>query len=95
MDFDWDPRKERENELKHRVSFLEASTVFGDSLGVTVPDPDHSFEEARFITVGLSNENRLLIVSYAERDGWYRIISARGLTRKERKSYETIRQKYN
>ena len=95
MDFDWDPRKAKENERKHDVSFLEAATVLGDDLGVTVPDPDHSFDELRFLTVGLSSQTRLLIVSYAERDGKYRIISARRLTRKERKAYETTRQKYN
>ena len=95
MDFDWDPRKERENERKHGVSFMEAATVFSDSLSVTVRDPDHSFGEARFITVGLSNQNRLLIVSYSERDESFRLISARGLTRRERKAYETTRQKHN
>ena len=95
MDFEWDPRKAKEDERKHDVSFLEAATVLGDGLGVTVPDPDHSFGELRFLTVGLSSQTRLLIVSYAEREGKFRIISARKLTRKERKAYETTRQKHH
>ena len=85
----------KRNEPKHDVSFLEAATTLGDELGVTVPDPDHSFHELRFLTVGLSSQNRLLIVSYAVRDRNVRIISARKLTRKERKAYETTRQKHN
>ena len=65
---------------------------FGDWLGIAVPDPDHSSAEARFITVGMSSRNRLLIVSYTERNGRYRIIGARELTRKERKAYEKTRK---
>ena len=95
MEFDWDPHKALENLRKHRVSFDEAATVLGDLLAMTVPDPDHSFEESRFLTVGLSDQNRLLIVSHAERDSRYRIISARELTRMERKAYETARYRFN
>jgi len=93
VDFEWDPKKAAENEYKHDVSFREAATVFHDPLGITVSDPDHSFTELRFLTVGLSERNRVLIVSYTERHRRLRIISARLLTRKERKAYETIRQK--
>ena len=95
MEFDWDPHKAVENLRKHEVSFDEAATVLGDLLSVTVPDPDHSFEESRFLTVGLSDQNRLLIVSHVERDSRYRIISARELTRMERKAYETTRYRFN
>jgi len=95
VEFDWDPSKEIENARKHRVLFEEAATVLGDLLGVTVPDPDHSFDEFRFLTVGMSSQNRLLIVSYVERGHCFRIISARELTRNERKSYETKRQRHN
>ena len=94
MEFEWDSRKAIENFRKHQVQFEEAATVLGDDLSVTVPDPDHSYSEFRFITVGMSNENRLLIVSYVERGEKFRIISARGLTRKERSIYEKARQKY-
>jgi uncharacterized DUF497 family protein len=88
MDFEWDPRKAEINLRKHGVSFFEAATIFGDDLAVTVPDPDHSDAEDRFITIGWSNRRRLLIVSHADRDDRIRIISARELTRAERKTYE-------
>ena len=91
MEFVWDPQKERENIRKHGVSFQEATTVFGDWLGATVADPDHSMEESRFITVGVSSQDRFLLVSHTDRGGKLRIISARPLTRRERKSYEETR----
>lgn len=95
MEFEWDPRKPAGNLRKHGIDFAEAATVFGDLLGVTVPDPDHLHDEARFLTIGLSSRNRLLIVSHADRDNRLRIISARELTRKERKVYEATRQRHN
>jgi len=88
MEFEWNPRKAAGNLLKHKVSFAEAATVFGDFLGTTASDPDHSGDEHRCITVGLSNRGRLLMVAHAERSGRTRIISARELTRNERKAYE-------
>jgi len=88
MDFEWDPRKAEINLRKHGVSFLEAGTIFGDDLAITVPDPDHSDDEERFITIGSSNRRRLLMVSHADRGDRIRIISARELTRAERKVYE-------
>lgn len=88
MDFEWDPRKAEANRRKHGVSFTEAGTIFGDELTITVPDPDHSTEEDRFITIGLSNRRRLLIVSHTDRNNRIRIINARELTRSERKAYE-------
>ena len=88
MDFEWNPRKAEINLRKHGVSFPEAGTVFGDDLAVTVPDPDHSDDEARFITIGWSNRRRLLMVSHIDRGDRNRIISARELTRAERKAYE-------
>ena len=95
MDFVWDPHKATENVRKHGVAFAEASTVFGDLLGVTVSDPDHSGRESRLLTVGLSNERRLLIVSHTDRSDNVRLISARPLSRKERRAYEATRQKHN
>jgi uncharacterized protein len=86
--FEWDPRKATHNRRKHRVSFHEAATVFGDPLAVTYHDPDHSISEQRFITVGMSNARRLLIVAHADRGENIRIISARETTRRERIHYE-------
>jgi uncharacterized DUF497 family protein len=88
MEFEWDPGKAAGNLLKHRVSFSEAATVLGDYLGATAPDPDHSGDESRYVTIGLSSRGRPLIVAHAERHGRIRIISARKLTRNERRVYE-------
>lgn len=88
MDFEWNPRKAEINLRKHGVSFPEAGTAFGDDLAVTVPDPDHSDDEERFITIGWSNRRRLLMVSHIDRGDRIRIISAREFTRAERKAYE-------
>jgi hypothetical protein len=87
MNFEWDPQKAERNLSKHRVSFAEASTVFGDDLTITIPDPDHSIDEERYITIGWSNRHRLLMVAHADRGNRIRIISARELTRREQKAY--------
>lgn len=88
MLFEWDERKATENEKKHGVTFHEASTVFGDPLAVTFTDPDHSVNENRFITFGLSRFNRLLVVAHTDRRRNVQIISARLMTKHERKIYE-------
>jgi uncharacterized DUF497 family protein len=88
MEFKWDPQKAAKNLRKHQVSFKEAATVFGDPLSATVPDPDHSEDEDRYIIVGMSNRSRQLIVSFVEEDDSFRIISARELTHLERRAYE-------
>jgi hypothetical protein len=88
MKFRWDPQKASKNLRKHRVSFQEAATLFGDPLSATASDPDHSEDEDRYIIIGLSNRSRQLIVSFAEEGTHIRIISARELTRGERKTYE-------
>ena len=90
MQFIWNSRKARQNLKKHGVPFEEASTVFVDPLAGTIPDPDHSFEEARFVTIGFSAKGRLLVVVHTEEDDDpVRIISAREATPQERKRYET------
>ena len=88
MEFEWDPGKAADNLRKHKGSFTEATTVLGDFLGTTASDPDHSGDEHRYITIGLSNRGRLLMVAHAERRETIRIISARKLTRNERGVYE-------
>jgi len=88
MQFEWDPKKARNNFKKHRVSFEEAVTVFHDPLSATFDDPDHSEEETRFVTVGHSSGNRLLVVSHVDRGVSLRIISARTATSHERKRHE-------
>jgi uncharacterized protein len=88
MKYEWDPGKAEANKRKHGVSFHEAATVFGDPLAVTFTDPDHSIDEYRYITFALSRFDRLLVVSHADRDENVRIISARLMTRQERRIYE-------
>lgn len=88
MEFEWDPDKSAANLKKHRISFHEASTVFGDPLAFTFNDPDHSIGEHRFLTFGYSRINQLLTVVHTERRGKTRIISARRATRQEREIYE-------
>ena len=88
LGFEWDPTKASSNLRKHRVSFEEAATVFEDVLSITVPDPDHSVSEERYITVGMSSRQRLLLVAHTERGTWIRIISARELTSREKRAYE-------
>ena len=88
LEFEWDPAKAELNLKEHGVSFDEATTVFRDALSITIADPDHSDSEDRFIDIGMSHREQLLVVSYTERKDKIRIISARRATRTERKSYE-------
>ena len=87
--FEWDPQKNRSNIEKHGVSFEEASTVFQDTLSLTIDDPLHSIDEERLILVGMSQKNRILVVVHTEREDNIRIISARKTNRKERDYYES------
>jgi uncharacterized protein len=86
--FEWDEEKAESNYRKHGVSFEEAKTVLGDPLSVTVDDLRHSIREHRYIDIGLSSQERLLVVVYTERGEAIRLISSREATRAERKIYE-------
>jgi uncharacterized protein len=86
--FEWDPLKAAANRTKHGVSFEEASSVFGDPLGLIVDDPRHSLSEKRHVLLGASERHRLLAVMFTEREEMIRVISARKVTRRERKNYE-------
>jgi uncharacterized DUF497 family protein len=88
LSFEWDSHKAAANLRKHDVSFNEAASVFSDPLSDTFYDPDHSESEHRFITVGLSNRARVLVVGHTDRDHIIRIINARKATRSERNYYE-------
>lgn len=87
--FDWNPAKDRLNKRKHGVSFDEARTAFMDEHGRLMHDPDHSDQEDRFILLGFSSMQRLLVVCHSYRsDGeLIRIFSARKANRKERALY--------
>jgi uncharacterized DUF497 family protein len=86
--FEWDEEKAIANLFKHSVSFDEASTIFADNFSITIYDELHSDYEDRYITIGNSISNRLLIVVHAEREDRIRIISARIATANERRQYE-------
>ena len=88
MRFEWDNRKARTNLRKHKVSFEEAATVFGDPLSLTIPDPLHSIVENRFVTIGRAMTERTLVVMHTDRRNSIRIISARVATKHERRQYE-------
>ena len=88
MVFEWNSTKAATNFRKHGVSFAEATTVFGDPLSMTVDDPKHSSNEARFIILGLSTRRRLLVVVHTTRENRVRLISARAATPNERRTYE-------
>jgi hypothetical protein len=88
MEFEWDDAKADENWSKHGVTFAEAESVFADPLALTGYDPDHSVAEDRFLTMGLSAAGRLLIVSHTDCEDVVRVITAREVTRRERKDYE-------
>ena len=90
IDFEWDTKKAESNVRKHNVSFEEASTVFSDPFELTISDPDHSHGEYRFVNIGRSERDRLLVVSYTERQrNAIRIISARVASRSERQIYDS------
>ncbi|WP_353572616.1 BrnT family toxin [Candidatus Albibeggiatoa sp. nov. BB20] len=88
IDFEWDETKARSNKNKHDVSFFEATEVFSDEYAAYVRDPDHSHAEERYLVFGISVTEKYLVVSYTERYNIIRIISARHMTRQERKAYE-------
>jgi uncharacterized DUF497 family protein len=89
VEFEWDPAKAAGNLKKHGVGFAEAMTVFADPLEVTIRDPDHSEGETRCLSIGSSDEGRLVVVAYTERDGKIRIINAREAAPKEHRAYES------
>jgi len=88
LNFEWDEEKAKTNFKKHRVSFNEAIMVFLDPFSITIPDPDHSVDEQRYIDIGSSDKGRVLVVVYTERRSNVRIISCRKATLSERKLYE-------
>jgi uncharacterized DUF497 family protein len=89
MKFTWDRRKSRANREKHGVLFAEAATVFGDPFAASISDPDHSQGEVRFVTIGHSARNRLIVVCHTEEGDTVRIISAREANSHERKTHES------
>ncbi len=91
--FEWDNSKAQANLKKHKIGFDEAKTIFNDPLLVTYLDDEHSADENRFISIGMSSKSRLLLVVHTEREDKpdmvvIRIISCRKATPLERRTYE-------
>lgn len=86
--FEWDPVKADVNARKHGITFDEATTAFGDALAMLMLDPDHSVGDTRYLLLGMSSQQRLIVVAFADRAPRTRLISARRATRPERKRYE-------
>lgn len=89
LTFEWDRRKASANARKHAVTFEEATTVFGDPLSLTVPDPVHGQpSEERSVTIGLSLRGKVIVVVHCDRGDRVRVISARPASARERRQYE-------
>ncbi len=88
LTFEWDPNKARANLAKHGIDFAEAATVFADPLSLTAPDPDRSVGEQRYVTIGVSYRQRVVVVAHMDTEARIRIISTRRATRAERHHYE-------
>jgi uncharacterized protein len=86
--FEWDTAKAKAKRRKHGVLFQEAATTFGDPFAMTYSDPDHSESRQRFLTIGMSSRDRVLIVAHIDDGDSIRIISARKTTKREREQYE-------
>jgi hypothetical protein len=86
--FEWDDEKAKANLAKHGVAFEEAATVFSDPLSSTIDDPDHSTTEDRFVTIGRSVADRVIVVIHTDREDQVRLVSARTATPRERRAYE-------
>jgi uncharacterized protein len=85
---EWNEEKARENVRKHGVTFHEAASVFGDPLAMTFADPEHSTTEQRCLTFGVTRFEQCVVVSHADYGERVRIISARIMTRSEKRIYE-------
>jgi uncharacterized protein len=88
VEFEWDPKTAAANLRNHGVSFEDAAAMFGDPLAGTIPDPMHSTDEPRFVTIGRTPAQRLIVVVHTDRGDRVRIISARPATRAEKKKHE-------
>jgi uncharacterized DUF497 family protein len=88
MRIEWDPEKAQSNLKRHGISFEEAATALSDPMAATGADPDHSITEERYVTFGVSEKGRLVVVSHTEKDETIRIISARKASKGEKELYE-------
>ena len=83
----WNDIKNEINFQKHGISFEEAETIFNDPLIIVIDDPEHSYEENRYVAIGATCERRLVVVAYTIRNDESWLISARMAEARERKKY--------
>jgi uncharacterized DUF497 family protein len=93
LKFEWDLKKAEANVRKHEVSFVEATTVFGDPFARISEDTLHSYAEQRWHIIGMSEHYKVLVVAYVENNAVIRIITARKAESSERTRYEKIRDR--
>ncbi len=86
--FEWDWSKANINARKHGVTFFEAGTAFEDPFSITLADPDHSADEERFVLIGRTSQDRIVVVAHVLRGDNVRIVSARRANGGERSQYE-------
>lgn len=94
LGFEWDDNKNESNKLKHKISFEEAITCFYDDYAIVIPDDEHSDDEERFVLLGRSDLERVLVVCHCYRNSYtsIRIISARKATKTENNQYEGLKR---
>lgn len=90
--FEWDPEKAKINYKKHKISFENSATIFKDERAITLYDDEHSEQEDRWITIGMTTSGGLIVMSHTFKDNTnntalIRIISSRKATSRERKQY--------
>ena len=92
IEFNWDKNKATKNLVKHKVAFEEARSVFDDDNARLIFDPDHSYDEDRFILLGLSCSLKILVVvhCYKDEENIIRLISARKATKEEEINYKEL-----
>ena len=87
MEIKFDPKKNKTNLREHKLNFADVEGVFHDQNAITIEDRDHG--EQRFVTLGMDEQGRVLVVCYTYRgESTIRLISARKAEPQERKTYE-------
>lgn len=91
--FEWDEGNQEKNWIRHRVSMAECEQVFFNAPLLLAPDEEHSGGESRYYALGQTNAGRRLFVVMTIRDKLMRVISARDMSRRERKEYEDAQER--
>lgn len=85
--FQWDEGNRDKNERDHGVSWVESEQVFFAEPLVAAMDSQHSQAETRYYVLGRTRDGRLLFVACTVREQSIRVISARPMSRRERRIY--------